>query len=129
MFWKQETLNSAPRCLKRFEPEAGPTTTTCSPVPQSRPAHAPLWATSLTAASPAASLARRAARCGARPCLTIWPPATDRAPCSQAGLKPAVNLAGRPAPSVKPYGADAQLDDAQVANPHQPSSPVHASGV
>jgi len=34
----------------------------------------------------------------------------------KAGLKPAANLAGRPAPSVKPYGADAQLDDAQVGN-------------
>ena len=78
----------------KFETRRG-RRSSCSPAPQCRPAHAPLWATSLTAASPAASLPRRAARCGARPCLTTRPRATNRG-CVCAGRPQACGQPGRP---------------------------------
>lgn len=91
------TVPSMVKCLsvcrwsQRFESRRS----SCSPAPQCRPAHAPLWATSLTAASPAASLPRRAARCGARPCLTTRPRATNRG-CVCAGRPQACGQPGRP---------------------------------
>ena len=42
-----------------------------------------------------------------------------RAPHPQAGFKPEAKLAGRPAPSVKPYGSEANQEDAQVDAPDQ----------